>query len=128
MNIKEKQLLARVIEEVDLFHTDFQWMTLQTVMGFMLIAMHDGLRIDQLMDMMDIKQSHASRLVKRLGPGKGYLADDGYNLVYTEPDPEDTRRKTLWLTPQGHTFKYKLLDHLGGIDARYSQRKAPEAA
>lgn len=123
MDIKDKQLLSRMVEEVDIFHQKFFWMTLQTMMAFVLIACNKGLRMDQLQDMMGIEQAHASRIAKRLSEVD---KKDGYALINIEKDPDDKRFRLLYLTPEGESFKAVLLEHLGDINERYNRGNAQQ--
>ena len=123
MDIKDKELLSRMVEEVDIFHQKFFWMTLQTMMAFTLVACNKGLRLDQLQEMMGIDQSHASRIAKRLSEAEG---KDGYALIQMEKDPEDKRFRVMYLTPEGESFKAMLIQHLGDINERYNRGNAQQ--
>lgn len=94
--------LLEAIREVD------AEMPTQTAHSFLCVALQPGLTMQELADRTGLSQSSASRNVQALGEWH-WNRKPGYRLVEAVPDPNDTRRKIMYLTPRGRDIAAKVV-------------------
>lgn len=83
-------------------------MPMQMLQSLLCVALRPGLTMQNLSEMTGLAQSSASRNIQTLGKWHR-VGKPGYDLVEAVEDPEDTRRKIMFLTPKGKSFTSKLL-------------------
>lgn len=83
-------------------------MPIQMAATFLFFAIHRGCTMRQLADATEISQSSASRNVAALSETHR-AGSAGHNLLVSEQDPLDWRRKVINLTPKGQRMAATLL-------------------
>ncbi|CAB4139643.1 MarR Transcriptional regulators [uncultured Caudovirales phage] len=91
-------------------------MPIQQAHALLVIAKRPGLTMQELSDETGLAQSSCSRNVAALSEWHRY-GKPGLDLVASEDDPRERRRKVMWLTPKGRTVVGKLMAHLGDDSA-----------
>lgn len=67
---------------------------------FLLVAAREGITMKNLSEALGISQASCSRNIAALSKWHR-LNKAGHDLVYTEEDPVERRRKIAFLTPKG---------------------------
>ena len=75
-------------------------MPLQMAATFMVVAIRKGITMKELAETLGISQASCSRNVAALSKWHR-LNREGHDLIYTEEDPIERRRKIAFLTPKG---------------------------
>lgn len=99
--------LVEILREVD------AEMPLQTAHALLCIALRPGLTHQQLAEMIRLSQSACSRNVQALSEWRG-AGKEGYNLIEAVEDPVDTRRKIMFLKPEGRKIMAKIIGCVRG--------------
>lgn len=114
--------IATLIQVLEVLRRLDPDMPIQYALSFLTVAQNEGLSIRELSERLGIAQSSASRNVAALsrwrGPGK-----PGHDLVLSEEDPRERRRKVVTLTAEGRA----LVEELGDLLARTPQRRSRTA-
>jgi DNA-binding MarR family transcriptional regulator len=97
----------RVIEEFRKLDPELPSQTINT---FMYVAMHEGCTMKQLSEALGVAQSTMSRNVSALSK-LHRLGKPGLDVVKSEIDPYERRRRIVTLTPRGR----KLLAEVSSI-------------
>ena len=112
--ISQLQCLSflKIVEAVRSVDPEF---AIQQLACLMYIAANEGCMVQDMADGLDMTQSSASRNVFALSKVHR-LGKEGYNLVVSEADPAERRRKLLYLTPKGKKVVKNLLNvHASGL-------------
>lgn len=75
-------------------------MQAQTLAVFLLVGMKPGIPMSEVLETLDISQSSVSRNVSILSPFVQFGVQ-GLDLIFSESDPHNRRRKVLHLTSKG---------------------------
>ncbi len=75
-------------------------MPLQYAYTFVLVAMNEGLSVQEYAQLADVSQSVMTRNLLDLG-GRNRHKEPGFGLVTQRMNPEDMRRHQTFLTPDG---------------------------
>lgn len=78
------------------------------------IAGNEGTTLGELCAQLGIAQSTGSRMIIALTAKQVRKGQGGFDLARTFEDPQDSRRKLIWLTPKGRTLVGKLLATITG--------------
>lgn len=100
--------LVRVLEAFRTLDPD---LPIQYALSFLTIAQNEGMSIRDLSERLGIAQSSASRNVAALSKWHSF-GKAGHDLIQSEEDPRERRRKILTLTPKGHELAARLADLL----------------
>lgn len=87
---------------------------LQQLMLFLAIAGDEGVTLGELCNKLDMAQSTGSRLIIGMTTRTVKKGRGGYDLVRTHEDPNDTRRKLIWLTPRGRSLVAEMTGIIDG--------------
>jgi DNA-binding MarR family transcriptional regulator len=93
-------------------------MPAQMVHCFLGVALQPGITMQQLGDETGLSQSATSRNIQTLGKWHR-IGKAGYDLATAIEDPEDSRRKIMFLTPKGNRLIRDLLSDLTGAAVEY---------
>ncbi|NYZ12976.1 winged helix DNA-binding protein [Azospirillum sp. RWY-5-1] len=104
------EAVATVARVLEAFRTLDPDLPIQYALSFLTIAQNEGLSIGELADHLGIAQSSASRNVAALSRWHSF-GKAGLDLVQSQEDPRERRRKIVTLTDKGRAF----LDTLAGI-------------
>ena len=112
--------IIRVLRAID------SEMPVQMAHCLMEVALNPGMGMRALEQATGLSQSSASRNIQTLGKWHRDKRP-GYDLVETVEDPEDTRRKIMFLTPKGRQLVSDVLSALGdGEPVKYEAPTARE--
>lgn len=111
----EVSTLIRVLEALRELDPD---MPIQYALSFLTVARHEGLSIRELSERLGIAQSSASRNVAALSRWHSF-GKPGHDLVQSEEDPRERRRKVVTLTSKGRA----LVEDLRAIVSPPSHRR-----
>jgi DNA-binding MarR family transcriptional regulator len=100
--------LTAAIELVKLFREIDPEMPIGAAKTFLLIASKEGLSVADLQKEGGMALSSASRYHRYLGTEEDRHHKPGKGLVMAVPSDEDTRRKSLRLTPDGQELVLKV--------------------
>ena len=89
------------------------------------VALRPGLNMRQLEEATGLSQSSASRNIQTLGKWHRDRRP-GYDRVESVEDPEDTRRKIMFLTPKGRQLVADVLSAVTGEPFEYEGPTARE--
>lgn len=111
-SLRPEQLdpLVRVLEAFRLLDPD---LPIQYALSFLTIAQNEGLSIRDLSERLGIAQSSASRNVAALSKWHSF-GKEGHDLVQSEEDPRERRRKIVTLTPKGRSLARQLASLIDG--------------
>ena len=84
-------------------------MSIQVVHTLMLIALHEGASVTEIAKMSGFKMPTVSRNILDLGK-MDRRRQPGLNLVKTEIDPMELRKKQVALTPKGESLLRQIID------------------
>lgn len=104
------EAVATVARVLEAFRTLDPDLPIQYALSFLTIAQNEGLSIGELAERLGIAQSSASRNVAALSRWHSF-GKAGLDLVQSQEDPRERRRKIVTLTDKGRAF----LDNLAGI-------------
>jgi len=93
-------------------------MPIQMAQCFLHVALRPGLNMKELGEETGLSQSSASRNIQTLGKWHR-IGKPGYDIVETFEDPDDTRRKLMFLTPKGRRVMSDLLTDLRGVSTEF---------
>lgn len=114
----EVATVTRVLEAFRSLDPD---LPIQYALSFMTIAQNEGISIGELAERLGIAQSSASRNVAALSRWHSF-GKAGLDLVQSQEDPRERRRKIVTLTDNGRAF----LDSLRTIVSADTPTPAPE--
>jgi DNA-binding MarR family transcriptional regulator len=101
---RNMHLLIEIAEEFRKLDPE---MPIQYFAGFLYIAMNKGLSVGELMQLMNISQSAASRNVSALSTWQKF-EKPGLGLIELDEDKKDRRRKIAELNASGNDLLYRL--------------------
>ena len=104
MNTKHMQTVMGLIEEFRKLHPEFPP---QMMLTFLWVAHKPGITLRELTQHVGTSQSSMNKVVLQLAQ-EGSHGREGYNLVRTEFDPSDAKRKIVFLAPKGKRVLYSL--------------------
>jgi DNA-binding MarR family transcriptional regulator len=96
----EVATVTRVLEAFRSLDPD---LPIQYALSFMTIAQNEGISIGELAERLGIAQSSASRNVAALSRWHSF-GKAGLDLVQSQEDPRERRRKIVTLTDNGRAF------------------------
>jgi DNA-binding MarR family transcriptional regulator len=102
-----------VVRILEAFRTLDPDLPIQYALSFLTIAQNEGLSIRDLSERLGIAQSSASRNVAALSKWHSF-GKEGHDLVQSEEDPRERRRKIVTLTPKGRDLARRLVALLDG--------------
>lgn len=112
----QQMKVLKVLREID------PEMGIQTYSILLQIALEEGIGVMELTKRLDMSGASASRNVLLLSK-KRTSTRDGYDLVQTDYDPQERRRKMCSLTAKGR----KVLKHLAElIDISHDRRSVSQ--
>ena len=100
--------ISTVIKLIELMREVDNEMPMQMAHCFLCVAIRPGLTMQNLAEMTALSQSSTSRNVQTLGKWHR-IGKPGYDLVEAVEDPNDTRRKIMYLTPKGRQLASKII-------------------
>ena len=103
-NIEKLLSLFETVQKID------REFPLQYLVCFHQIALEPGIGVSELSKRTNINLSTTSRIIGALSQWRNNNAP--YELIVIEPDPDERRRKKLYLTKKGEDFLKKLIIHL----------------
>lgn len=109
LSVQSKILLSRCIYAFDHFRALANDLPLQAACILVLVAKQPGITVRELMARSKLSQSSCSRNIALLSETNRH-GQPGLNVIEARPDPTDTRRYTLYLTPKGEEFAALLKD------------------
>lgn len=109
LSIQSKILLSRCIYALDHFRALANDLPLQAACIIILVAKQPGITVRELMARSKLSQSSCSRNIALLSETNRH-GRPGLNVIEARPDPTDSRRYTLYLTPKGEEFAALLKD------------------
>ena len=86
-------------------------MEVQDLEVFLIVAERPGVTPREIEDLAGVTRTSASRAGYRLS-SEVLPGEPGLGLVVIEGDPQDRRKKALYLSPRGQRFLNSLVDHL----------------
>ena len=89
--------------------------SVHVVQTFLLVCVHEGCSLADILKITGWHQSTISRFLLDLGP-KLRDGSPGYGLVQSERDPTELRKNIYTLTPKGRELKRKVLDLIDSIE------------
>lgn len=114
----EVATVTRVLEAFRSLDPD---LPIQYALSFLTIAQNEGISIGELAERLGIAQSSASRNVAALSRWHSF-GKAGLDLVQSQEDPRERRRKIVTLTENGRAF----LESLRAIVSAPTPAPAPE--
>lgn len=90
------------------FHKVRPTMPLQYVTAFLLVAMNEGMSVQEYAELADVSQSVMTRCLLDMGERNRYK-EPGFGLIMQRMDPMDMRRHQTFLTPQGRALWRRVL-------------------
>ena len=110
-SIQSKITLGRFRLAVDHFRGLANDLPLQNAYIMVLIAVQPGITVKELMAKTNLSHSSCSRNLAMLSKINRY-DEPGLDVIEARPDPTDSRRYKLFLTPKGEEFMVLLMDIL----------------
>lgn len=105
--------LAKLADSLEELRKLDDVMPIQMALCFITVAQHSGLTMKDLSDMTGLSQSSCSRNIAALSKWHRYQKP-GHDVVRSEEDPTERRRKIVFLTAKGEriikSLKEKLAD------------------
>jgi len=106
--------LRRLAEAIETLRSLCPEMQMQTALTLIYTALHDGLSMQELVNLIGVSQAAISRNVATLGQGIR-PGVEGYGLLRAEEDPYNRRSKLVFLTDKGKIFCKDIALRLGGV-------------
>ena len=102
--------LNKLIEALNQFCSLNHTMHVPTALVFMQVAIQPGIRKPTIQRRLGLSASACSRHIRMLTKdGYSGTAASGFDLVWTDLDPQDARQKRVWLTTDGVALAQSLL-------------------
>ena len=109
-NARELNTIMRLVET---FRTVDTVLPAQTAQCFLAVAIRPGLTAQNLAEMTSLSHAAVNRNIRALGKRHRY-DKPGFELIETVPDPAETRRQIMFLTPKGQKLATELISALRG--------------
>lgn len=87
-------------------------MSVQQVMAFLMVHLHEGASLKELADLQDMKVPTLSRILIDLG-FRNRRMEVGHNIVESRQDPMELRKNQYTLSKRGHYIIDKIVKKLG---------------
>lgn len=114
-NPKEGSIGLRALAKVTAIVRAFQQLNMELPMqqaaALLYIAANEGCMVLDMANATGMTQSAASRNIAALGKWARY-GKPGLELIRTEEDPMERRRKLLYLTPKGRNAVQAIIEHI----------------
>jgi DNA-binding MarR family transcriptional regulator len=124
--MSQRKQIYSAIQIIRAFRAIDSEMPAQMVHCLMEVALNPGMGMRALEQATGLSQSSASRNIQTLGKWHREKRP-GYDLVETVEDPEDTRRKIMFLTPKGRQLMSDVMSAMGdGEPVKYEAPTAQE--
>lgn len=110
--------ILRTLNVLELFAEKSHDFPTQYAITFLCVAKDEGCSNIDLMETTNLSTAAVTRNIQALSPYRDRAKKlPGYNLVYSEVDPDDNRRRMIYLTQQGHELLAEVL-HRMGVDEK----------
>lgn len=125
----KKETLGYLIQVFDQFRAFDPTMHIPTALVFLRVAMKPGIKKADIEKELSLSASSATRHILMLTKegDKARTNNPGFDLVYTDTDPMDSRAKRVFLTKKGATLAQSLLNILELHDGR-SRKEGVDAS
>jgi DNA-binding MarR family transcriptional regulator len=104
---EEVTCLGNAMQFLDAFKAIRPTMPLQHAYTFMLVALQEGLGVEDYAERAGVAQSVMTRNLLDIG-SHNRRREPGYGLVSQRLDPLDMRRRQTFLTPAGRALVHKI--------------------
>lgn len=105
--------LRRAVRLIEIFAEQNYDFPTQYALTFLYVALNEGCSNRDLMDATKLSTAAVARNVAALSPYKDRAEKQpGYNLIYSEVDPNDARLRCIYLTQHGHSVLAEVLESL----------------
>jgi DNA-binding MarR family transcriptional regulator len=111
ISIQQKVMLTRAAHFIAQFRSLSSDLQIPTALIFMSIAQEPGIIVKTMMRKTKLSQSSCSRNIALLSQTDRH-GKPGHGLIEARPDPSDSRRQMIYLTPKGVEFMAILKDIL----------------
>ncbi|MGQ9364879.1 MarR family transcriptional regulator [Azospirillum sp. ST 5-10] len=111
--------VTTIVRVLEAFRTLDPDLPIQYALSFLTIAQNEGISVGELAERLGIAQSSASRNVAALSRWHSF-GKAGLDLVQSQEDPRERRRKIVSLTDKGRAF-------LDGMRAIVGSERRPAA-
>jgi DNA-binding MarR family transcriptional regulator len=106
--------INRLLNVVDIFAEQSHDFPTQYMGTFLSVSINEGCSNKDLMEMTGLSTAAVARNIQALSPYRDRQERlPGYNLVYSEVDPDDNRRRRIYLTQHGHNVLADVLEKMG---------------
>lgn len=119
----KKETLGYLIQVFDQFRQFDAAMHLPTALVFLRVAMKPGIKKTEIEKELSLSSSAAHRHIAMLTKegDKARTNNPGFDLVFMDSDPMDSRQKRVFLTKKGATLAQSLLNILELTHARKTE-------
>jgi DNA-binding MarR family transcriptional regulator len=108
----DKAVAQKLLTVLNEFRKIRPTMPSQYIYTFVLVAMNEGMGVQDYAELADVSQSVMTRNLLDLGVRNRHK-EPGFNLVLQRMDPMDMRKHQTFLTPEGKALWRRLLHTLG---------------
>lgn len=116
--------VATVVRVLEAFRSLDPDLPIQYALSFLTIAQNEGISIGELAERLGIAQSSASRNVAALSRWHSF-GKAGLDLVESQEDPRERRRKIVSLTDKGRAFLEEMRTIVGSADRKPADKPEP---
>lgn len=107
----EKAPLKGFLAACEPFDNIRHTMPLQYIRAFLLVALEEGLGVNEYAQRSGVSQSVMSRHLLDLGERNRYMKA-GFGLLTQRPDPLELRKQQTFLTDKGRTIAHRIIREL----------------
>lgn len=105
----DKKHLRELLSVLDMFTTKRATMPIQYIRMFLLVALEEGLSVNELSKRSGLAQSVTSRHLLDIGEATSRIDGEGFNWVEHRENPENLKQRQITLTDEGKGFLQKVI-------------------
>ncbi len=109
---QQRRVLQSLYDSLEEFRKINQNMSVQQIMAFLMVAVHEGSSLKDLAKIMDIKVSTLSRILIDLGFRNRRL-EPGHNMIECRQDPLELRKNQYTMSRRGSYLIDSIVKKLG---------------